>query len=118
MTIPEANGADVLLFFCTRQNPRDFPGFRTIVLDGEKANEIEVPCSGRVGTGEIMQALAAGYRKVVVLSCGVKSCMHGFGCKEAKTATERARELALVAGIEKDRIVFVEADDPEYKGAN
>jgi coenzyme F420-reducing hydrogenase delta subunit len=101
----------ILLFFCTRQNPSDFPGFKAVLLPGEWVT-VEVPCSGRVGTGELMQGLAAGYDKVAVLSCGVKSCIHRFGCLEAKKAMDRARELAKTAGIKPDRLMFIEADDP------
>jgi coenzyme F420-reducing hydrogenase delta subunit len=102
----------VLLFFCTRQNPNDFAGFKTILLPGDWIT-LEVPCSGRVGTGELMQGLADGYSKVGGLSCGVESCIHEFGCKKAKKAMEKARGLASVAGIDPSRLVFIEADDPE-----
>jgi coenzyme F420-reducing hydrogenase delta subunit len=71
---------------------------------------IEIPCSGRVGIGEIMQGIAEGYEKVVVLSCGEKSCLHGFGCTEAKKAYEKAIKLASVAGVDTDRLVFIEQD--------
>ncbi len=98
-----------LLFYCARQNPDDFAGFF------DNAVEIEVQCSGRVGSGELMLALAEGYEKVAVLSCGEKSCLHGFGCVEAKKAMERARNVAEVAGIDTKRLVFIEADDPEFQ---
>jgi coenzyme F420-reducing hydrogenase delta subunit len=60
-----------------------------------------------------MQGLAAGYEKVVVLSCGEKSCIHQFGCVEARKAMERARKLAKIAGIDISRLVFIEADRPD-----
>ena len=47
----------ILLFYCTRQNPADFAGFKAVMLAGDWVT-VEVPCSGRVGTGEIMQGLA------------------------------------------------------------
>ena len=111
MNSKSPNEGRILLFFCTRQNPCDFPGFKAVLLPGEWVT-VEVPCSGRVGSGELMQGLAAGYDKVAVLSCGVKSCIHRFGCLEAKKAMDRARELAKTSGIKPDRLVFIEADDP------
>jgi len=105
-----------LLFFCTRQKPGDFAGFHHLIFGDGKADEIEVPCSGRVGTGELMQGLAAGYDKVVVLSCGEKSCRYGFGCSEAKKSMSRAREVAKVAGIDAKRLVFIEADEAKREG--
>ncbi|MFH1676537.1 MAG: hydrogenase iron-sulfur subunit [bacterium] len=102
----------VILFYCTRQEPKKFAGLFEIMLDSQNVKEIEAPCSGRVGTGEIMQAIAAGYEKVAVLSCGVKSCVHKFGCIEAKKAMDVARKLAKIAGVDEDRLIFIEADDP------
>lgn len=103
------NPARALLFFCSRQDPADFPGLASIVLPHE-CRKVEVPCSGRVGVGELMQGLAHGYAVVAVLSCGEKSCVHGFGCSEAKKAMAKARELAETAGVETSRLVFIEAD--------
>lgn len=105
----------VLLFFCTRQRPEDFAGLQFVVLGPGEIKEVEVPCSGRVGTGDIMRGFASGHDKVAVLSCGEASCIHGFGCREAKKAMERARRVAAVAGIEPDRLVFIEADDPDIQ---
>jgi coenzyme F420-reducing hydrogenase delta subunit len=116
MTIPTPGEGRTLLFFCTRQNPADFAGFKAIMLPGDWVT-VEVPCSGRVGTGELMQGLAAGYEKVAVLSCGAKSCIHEFGCVESKKAMDRARDMAATAGIDATRLVFIEADDPEIDAA-
>jgi len=106
----------ILLFYCTRQNPADFAGFKAVMLQGDWV-AVEVPCSGRVGTGEIMQGLAAGYDKVAILSCGKASCIHSFGCIEAKRAMDRAKEIAALMGIDAGRLVFIEADDPEIEAA-
>jgi coenzyme F420-reducing hydrogenase delta subunit len=113
--IPPGKGPN-LLFFCTRQNPADFAGFHTIMPDGEWT-KIEVPCSGRVGTGEILQGVAAGYKNVAILSCGVESCIHEFGCMEAKNAMLKARDTAAIAGVDVSRLIFIEADDPEIEAA-
>jgi coenzyme F420-reducing hydrogenase delta subunit len=113
--IPPGEGRN-LLFFCTRQNPSDFAGFHTIMPGGDYT-KIEVPCSGRVGTGDIMQALAAGYVNVAILSCGVESCIHEFGCREAKNAMQVARDTAAIAGVDTSRLIFIEADDPEIEAA-
>lgn len=97
-----------LLFYCTRLKP-DHELEYGIFGSGDIVR-IEIPCSGRVGTGELMEGLAQGYEKVVVLSCGEKSCLHGFGCTEAKKAYEKAIRLANVAGVDTDRLVFIEHD--------
>ena len=65
---PSGNGK-ILLFFCTRQNPGDFADLQAEELPGKWVT-VEVPCTGRVGTGELMQSLAAGYEKVAVIGCG------------------------------------------------
>jgi coenzyme F420-reducing hydrogenase delta subunit len=106
----------ILLFFCTRQNPADFAGFKAVMIPGDWVT-VEVPCSGRVGAGEIMQGLAAGYDKVAILSCGAASCIHSFGCIEAKKAMDKAKEMAAVAGVDAGKLVFIEADDPEIEAA-
>lgn len=116
MTDSTKGKGTILLYFCTRQHPADFAGFKAIMLPGDWVT-IEVPCSGRVGTGDLMDALAQGYEKVAVLSCGVDSCIHEFGCIEAKKAMVMAREMAVKAGIDPSRLVFIEADDPEIEAA-
>ena len=113
MKIPERRDAENILFYCRRQNPADFTGFYSVIFNGESVVEIEVPCSGRIGTGELMQGIAAGYKKVAVLSCGEKSCIHTFGCSEAKKALKKAILLAEAAGVDTSRFIFIEADDPE-----
>ena len=100
----------VLIFYCTRLNPEKFeiPG---LPADDDVTRElIGVPCSGRVGIGDLVAGLAAGFDKVVVLSCGEKSCIHRFGCVESKNAMEQAKKLAETSGLDKNRLVFIEAD--------
>lgn len=110
MKAMQTGSAKVLLFNCTRQNPANFPGLFSVILGGNPVI-ITVPCSGRVGVGELMHALASGYDKVAVLSCGDNSCVHEFGCPAAKKAMIRARELAKVAGVDYEKLIFLEVDD-------
>lgn len=110
MSEQSGNGTKTLLFHCTRQDPSSCEGFASVALQNE-CHAIEVPCSGRVGVGELMQGLAAGYARVAVLSCGEKSCIHGFGCAEARKALAKAMELAGAVGVDISRLVFIEADD-------
>jgi coenzyme F420-reducing hydrogenase delta subunit len=116
MTDSNKGEGTILLYFCTRMNPADFAGFKAIMLPGDWVT-VEVPCSGRVGVGELMDGLAQDYEKVAILSCGLASCIHEFGCLEAKKAMEKAREMASTAGIDPARLVFIEADDPEIEAA-
>ncbi len=109
---PDRSGKiGVLLFYCRRTPANEYAGLVEMVVWDEKYREIELPCAGRVGTGELMQGLAAGYDKVVVLSCGDNSCVHQFGCTEAKKAMETVRRLAETAGLDPDRLVFIEVDN-------
>jgi coenzyme F420-reducing hydrogenase delta subunit len=103
VTAPDKNIKVALLYYCRRTSPEQATGFPV-------RKSIELPCSGRVGTGELMQGLASGYEKVVVLSCGEKSCIHKFGCTEAKKAMEIARKLAQATGSDPAAFVFLEAD--------
>lgn len=97
-----------LLFYCTRQSPE--PELIATMLGTEDIVRIEVPCAGRIGTGELMLGISEGYNKVGVLSCGEKACLHGFGCTEAKKAFEKAVKFADVAGVDTDRLIFIERD--------
>ncbi len=99
-----------LLFFCTRQNPSRFAELIESLFDGSDVTQIEVPCSARVGTGDLMKALASGNDSVAVLSCGDCSCVHKFGCSEAKIAMEKARSLARISGLDESRLEFIEVD--------
>lgn len=95
-----------LLFYCMRQDPNS-ETVNTIFGSGE-VKRIELPCSGRVGIGEILQGISSGHEKVIVLSCGENSCVHKFGCTEAIRAFNKAIDLAMIAGIDTDRIIFIE----------
>ena len=105
MSNPMSDNGKGLLFYCTRQDPNS-ETVRAIFGSGE-VKKIELPCSGRVGIGEILQAISSGYEKVVVLSCGENSCVHKFGCTEAIRAFNTAINLAMIAGIDTDRIIFI-----------
>lgn len=99
-----------LIFYCTRLDPEkfDIPGLPS--GDDVTREVIAVPCSGRVGMGDLLAALAADFDPVVVLSCGEKSCIHRFGCLESKAAMKRAKKIAETTGLDKDRLIFIEAD--------
>jgi coenzyme F420-reducing hydrogenase delta subunit len=99
-----------LIFYCTRLDPEEFdiPGLSS--SDEIVREVIAVPCSGRVGMGDLVAGLAAGFDWVVVLSCGEKSCIHRFGCVESKNAFERAKKIAETTGLDKDRLIFIEVD--------
>ena len=106
-TVPGRN----ILFYCTRKDPDKFEEVLPEIFACSELTKIELPCSGRVGSGELLQALAAGYEKIIVLSCGEKSCIHLFGCTEAKKAMNHARKVARIAGVDTSRFIFIEADD-------
>jgi len=115
MTTSRIENTGNIIFHCTRQNPDKFENGMPDVFQCSRLTRIELPCSGRVGTGDLLQALASGHELVVVISCGVESCVHGFGCREAKKAMDRARDVAKVAGVDASRLIFIEADDTDTK---
>ncbi|HDS30635.1 MAG TPA: hydrogenase iron-sulfur subunit [Firmicutes bacterium] len=103
MSSPSVIKKGILLYYCRLISPETVVSYGT-----QKA--IEVPCSGRVGVGELMKGLASGYEKIIVLSCGEKSCIHKFGCTEAKKAFETAKKLAQTAGADSRKLEFIEMD--------
>ena len=115
MTASRKNNGEKIVFYCTRQDIADYEELMPDIFKCSRLTKVELPCSGRAGTGDILRALASDYETVVVLGCGVKSCIHGFGCREAKKAMERARGVAKIAGIDTSRLIFIEAEDKKLK---
>ncbi len=65
---------------------------------------VPVPCLGRMEPLHCIRPLVAGARKVLLCGCYDRSCEHLEGPRRARTAAARARDLAVVMGVDPDAV--------------
>lgn len=74
---------------------------------------VRVTCAGRLEESMIIKAFTSGARGVAVMGCGEEVCHYHFGNKRGRERMERARELLLLLGIERER--FLVTDIPAWE---
>jgi coenzyme F420-reducing hydrogenase delta subunit len=67
---------------------------------------IRVPCSGRVDSAFVLEALALGVDGVFVAGCPEAECHYRFGNRIAKIRTAMLRNILPEFGIESARLRF------------
>ena len=70
---------------------------------------IELPCTGRVETVHMLEAIREGADGVVVIGCLEENCYHDAGPRLARGRVERIREILQDISIEPDRVEMINA---------
>jgi coenzyme F420-reducing hydrogenase delta subunit len=65
---------------------------------------VQIPCTGRLDTLEVLHALEVGADAVMVAGCLEGDCHFQRGNIEARTRVERIKELLKPIGIEPERV--------------
>lgn len=70
---------------------------------------VELPCTGRVETVHLLEAIRGGADGVVVIGCLEENCYHDAGPKLARGRVERIKELLQDILIEPERVEMINA---------
>jgi coenzyme F420-reducing hydrogenase delta subunit len=65
---------------------------------------VQIPCTGRLDTLEVLHAIEVGADAVMVAGCLEGDCHFQRGNIEARTRVERIKELLTQIGIEPERV--------------
>lgn len=65
---------------------------------------VKLPCTGRLETTQILDALRAGADGIAVIGCLEENCYHDIGSMLARGRVERVREILKDIQLEPDRV--------------
>jgi len=68
---------------------------------------VELPCTGRVETVHLLEAIRGGADGVVVIGCLEENCYHDAGPKLARGRVERIKEVLQDISIEPERVEMI-----------
>jgi heterodisulfide reductase subunit A len=76
---------------------------------------IDVPCTGRIGIIELLQALANGADAVIVAACPEQSCHYQKGSRNAKNLVKLTNTILKEIGYPEDLVFFdtLVSNEPE-----
>lgn len=84
---------------------------RAISTSGQSLPEsfrlVKLPCTGRLETTQILDALRAGADGVAVIGCLEENCYHDIGSMLARGRVERVKEILKDIRIEPDRVEMI-----------
>ena len=103
----EGTGLVVVGFACTycAYTAADLAGALRLSYPPE-VRIIQVPCTGRVDAGLLLQAFAEGADAVFVAGCNLGDCHFVDGNRRALEEVARCRTLLAEVGLEPDRLEF------------
>ncbi len=103
----EDNKPFVVLFTCfhhtTTKTGKDFP---------ENVIHIELPCSNRISTIDLLKAFEHGAAGVIVVSCQEGECRYLEGNSRIKERVNYVKGMLKEIGFEESRIELYELDSP------
>lgn len=73
----------------------------------ESIRLVKLPCTGRLETSQILDALRAGADGVAVIGCLEENCYHDIGSMLARGRVERVKEILKDIQIEPDRVEMI-----------
>lgn len=96
---------NIVAFVCENHA---FSALRAISVSGESLPEsfhiIKLPCTGRLETTHMLDALRAGADGIAVIGCLEENCYHDVGSMLARGRVERVKEILKDIQIEPDRV--------------
>lgn len=70
---------------------------------------VELPCTGRLETVHLLEAIRGGADGIVVIGCLEENCYHDAGPKLARGRVERIKELLDDISVEPERVEMINA---------
>lgn len=96
---------NIIVFVCENHA---LSAIRAASASGESLPEsfhlVKLPCTGRLETTQIMDALRAGADGIAVIGCLEENCYHDVGSMLARGRVERVKEILKDIQIEPDRV--------------
>lgn len=68
---------------------------------------IELPCTGRLETVQLLDTIRSGADGVVVIGCLEENCYHEGGSRLARGRVERCKEILEEISIEPERVEMI-----------
>lgn len=97
----------IVVFCCEHSALRALQGAQDLDLDIPlNIHIINVPCSGKVQSTDVLQAFERGADGVVVFGCHTEACRHLAGNKRAQKCLERVQLLLSDIDIEPHRVQY------------
>ena len=106
MTTPNPSSQLQIIAFCCRYcayAAADLAGVLRLPYP-PNLHIVQIPCTGRLDTLEVLHALEAGADAVMVAGCLEGDCHFQRGNLEARTRVERIKKLLEPIGIEPERV--------------
>jgi F420-non-reducing hydrogenase iron-sulfur subunit len=102
------NRLNVAIFFCRQLDADQDLNRRSLEKElGSGIRFFPLPCSGRIESLHLMQALESGADKVYLVTCPAGACRYREGNVRAKKRLAFAQDLIEEIGLEKDRFELV-----------
>lgn len=75
----------------------------------ESIRVIEVPCTGRLETQQMLDAIGGGADGVAIIGCLEENCYHDVGSMLARGRADRVKEILKDISMEPERIEMINA---------
>lgn len=97
-----------------------FAALRSISEAGESVPEsiqlIKLPCTGRLETAHLLDALRLGADGVIIVGCLEENCYHDVGSMLARGRVEKCKAILKDISIEPERIEMINSASVNGKG--
>jgi len=91
----------IAIFFCQQIDPDQDRNRRPLEKElGPRIRFYPLPCSSRVGAGDLLKVLEAGVKKVFLVTCPNGTCRYRVGNVRAQKRSDLARKLIREIGLD------------------
>lgn len=102
------SGLNIVAFVCENHA---MDSLRAASSGGETIPEtvqiVQLPCTGRLETTQLLDSIRSGADGVVVIGCLEENCYHDIGSRLARGRVERIRQIMSDIGFEAERVEMI-----------
>jgi len=98
----------IAVFFCHQIDPDQDRNRRPLERElGSMIRFYPLPCSSRIGAGDLLKMVECGFKKIVLVTCPNGRCRYQVGNVRARKRSDLARKLVREIGCDPDLIATV-----------
>ncbi len=102
--------SEFYVFACQHRVPEDWrPPFTPENINGQKVRLIQLPCSAKLTTVQMLRPFEKGIDGVLVMACDVKACRSLEGSRRARMRVREANNVLEEVGLGSHLVVIEQA---------
>ncbi|MBI4832916.1 MAG: hydrogenase iron-sulfur subunit [Candidatus Lindowbacteria bacterium] len=105
---------EIYIFACQHRVPEEWrPPFSPEEISGHKVRLIQLPCSAKLSTVQLLRPFETGIDGIIVMACSEQACRSLEGSRRARMRVREANNVLAELDMGAVRVLIKQADGRE-----